>query len=48
MVKTSSELEEETNQTNTKTFRASDIVAGRISLDNLPQPYVIMYFINQT
>jgi hypothetical protein len=39
---TDEKLEEETNQTRTKTIQAKEFIKGKIPLDNLPQPYVII------
>ena len=36
------DLEKETNQTNTKRLGADDILSGRILLENLPEPYVLI------
>ena len=39
---TDEKLEEETNQTHTKTIQAKEFIKGKIPLDYLPQPYVII------
>ena len=39
---TDEKLEEETNQTRTKTIQAKEFIKGKIPLDDLPQPYVLI------
>jgi hypothetical protein len=40
--KMTSSIEEETNQTKTRTIDAGDLLDGKIPLDNLPEPYHIV------
>ena len=39
---TDEKLEEQTNQTRTKAIQAKEFIKGKIPLDDLPQPYVII------